>query len=77
MDKGELGGSARLGLVGWPSGADGLLGRSPWGVLLFLYLFVFCFYFFYFIYFIFCLNHFKIFRQFLKMSFLHNNYLGI
>ena len=29
----------RLGLVGWPSGVDGLLGRSPGGFFSFFFVF--------------------------------------
>ena len=62
-----------VGLASWAT--DGLVGG------LCLLFFCICLFsvFISFLLFIFfsVLNHFKIFRQFLKMSFLHNNYLGI
>ena len=65
----------RLGRPGgsWPSWAGGLLGRSPGG---FSSPFFCCsFFFHYLLLFVFCLIHLKVFRHFIKMCFLHYNYL--
>ena len=66
---GDRGGEVAAGPPG-PTGCEGM-GRSPGGlsglVLVFLFLLLFIFFS--------VLNHFKLFRHFIKMCLLHHNYL--
>ena len=78
MDKGRGVVGRPAGPSGGPVGACGQLGRSPGGFVFFFFPFLLVLGFSFSVLFLFIffsvLNHFKLFRHFIKMCLLHHNY---